>query len=145
MQFGAKSAMAGSGPGGGWDPGPDPSRSGLGLLIGQELRRRRGAPQVRRDLPVAGYPAIVDLVDIGKPLDPGAPRVRVVVEEVRADGVTAQAPAGLAALGTHPVGADRDRVDRRHLEAGVVETAVGAGDEPEDVMITWAGVQEGDQ
>ena len=71
--------------------------------------------------------------------------IRVVVEEVRADGVAAQAPAGLPAPAAHPVGADRDRVDGRHLEAGVVEAAVGAGDEPEDVVVARPGVEERDQ
>ena len=70
-----------------------------GFLVGEEGLGRRGAPQVRRDVPVAGYPAVVDLVDVGEPLDPRAPRVGVVVEEVRSDGVAAYPPARLAALG----------------------------------------------
>jgi hypothetical protein len=55
------------------------------------------------------------------------------------------APAGVASPGAHPVGADRDRVDGRHLEAGVVEAAVGAGDEAEHVVIAGAGVEERDE
>src|SRR5271155_3340855 len=90
-------------------------------LVVEEGLGWRGAPQVRGDLPVVGHPAVVDLVDIGEPFDPRAPRIGVVVEEVRPDGVPAQAPARTAAAGAHPVGADRDRVDGRHLEAGVVE------------------------
>ena len=50
--------------------------------------------------------------------------IGVVVEEVGADRVPPQAPAGVPAPGAHPVGAERDRVDGRHLEAGVVEAAV---------------------
>jgi hypothetical protein len=49
-------------------------------------------------------------------------------------------PARVASLG-----ADRDRVDRGHLEAGVVETPVRAGDEAEHVVITGARVEERDQ
>jgi hypothetical protein len=64
------------------------------------------------------------------------------VEEVRADGATAQAPPGVAALGAHPVGAESDRIDGRHLEAGVVEAPVAAGDEPEDVVVAGSGVEE---
>src|SRR3984957_1811943 len=113
-----------------------------GFLVGEEGLGRRRAPQVRGDIPVVGHPAVVDLVDVGEHLDPRAPRIGVVVEEVRSDGVAAQAPACLVALGAHPVGADRDRVDGRDLEAGVVEAAVGAGDEAEDVVIARPGVQE---
>src|ERR1700733_8787385 len=51
--------------------------SGLRLGVGQEGGRGRCAPQVRRDFPVVGHPAVVDLVDVGEPLDPGAPGVRV--------------------------------------------------------------------
>ena len=65
----------------------------VGFLVGQEGPGWRGAPQVRGDVPVAGHPAVVDLVDVGEPLDPRAPRIGVVVEEVRPDGVPAQAPA----------------------------------------------------
>src|SRR5580704_15602718 len=103
--------------------------SASGFLVGEEGLGWRRTPQVRGDVPVVGHPAVVDLVDVGEPLDPRAPRIGVVVEEVRSDGVAAQAPARLAALGAHPVGAHRDRVDGRDLEAGMVETAVGAGDE----------------
>ena len=117
-------------------------RAAGGFLVGEEGLGRRRAPQVRGDVPVVGHPAVVDLVDVGEPLDPRAPRIGVVVEEVGSDGVTAQAPARFAALGAHSVGADRDRVDGRDLEAGVVEAAVGAGDEPEDVMVARPGVQE---
>ncbi len=46
------------------------------------------------------------------------------------------------APGAHPVRAERDRVDGRHLEAGVVEAPVAAGDEPEDVMVARPGVEE---
>src|SRR5580693_931014 len=90
-----------------------------GFVVGEEGLRRRRAPQVRGDVPVVGHPAVIDLVDVGEPLDPRAPGVRVVVEEVRSDGVAAQAPARVASLGAHPVGADRDRVDGGNLEAGV--------------------------
>src|SRR5580693_6430663 len=116
--------------------------SRLRLLVTEEGLGWRRAPQVRGDVPVVGHPAVVDLVNVGEPLDPRAPRIGVVMEEVRSDGVAAQAPARLAALGAHPVGAHRDRVDGRDLEAGMVETAVGAGDEPEDVVVAWPGVQE---
>src|SRR5579859_1575650 len=116
-----------------------------GFGVGEEGLGRRRAPQVRRDVPVAGYPAVVDLVDVGEPLDPRAPRVGVVVEEVRSDGMAAYPPARLAALAAHAVGADRDRVDGRDLETGVVEAAVGAGDEAEDVVVAWSGVEEGHQ
>ena len=55
----------------------------------------------------------------------------------------AEARAGLAALLPHPVGAQRDRVDRRHLEAGMVEPTVAASDEPEHMVVTASGVEEG--
>jgi hypothetical protein len=45
-------------------------------------------------------------------------------------------------LARDPVGADGDRVDGRDLEAGVVEAAVGAGDEAEDVVVAGPGVEE---
>jgi hypothetical protein len=66
------------------------------------------------------------------------------VEEVRPDGVPAQAPARTAAADAHPVGADRDGVDGRHLEAGVVEAPVGAGDEAEHVVVAGSGIEERD-
>src|SRR6266498_254292 len=119
-----------------------PLVSTRGLLVGEEGLGRRGAPQVRRDLPVAGDPGVVDLVDVGEPLDPRTPGIRVVVEEVRADRVAAQAPPGLASPSAHPVSAERDRVDGGHLEAGVVEPAVRAADEPEDVVVAGPGVEE---
>src|SRR6266508_2565749 len=120
--------------------GPGPSRSVAGFEVVQKCLRRWRAPQMRGDVPVACNPLVVDLVDVGEPFDPGTPGVRVVVEEVRADGVTAQAPSRLAPPGAHPVGAERDRVDGRHLEAAVMEAAVAAGDEPEDVVIAGPGV-----
>src|SRR6266545_4309545 len=119
-----------------------PRVSTRGLLVGEEGLGRRGAPQVRWDLPVAGDPGVVDLVDVGEPLDPRTPGIRVVVEEVRADRVAAQAPPGLASPSAHPVSAERDRVDGGHLEAGVVEPAVRAADEPEDVVVAGPGVEE---
>jgi hypothetical protein len=67
------------------------------------------------------------------------------VEEVRADGVAAKAPSGLASLGPHPVGADGDRIEGRHLEAGVVEATVATGDEAEDVVVAGPGIEESHQ
>src|ERR1022692_1851782 len=124
-------------------PGREWHDSAARFEIAQERLRRRRAPQVRRDFPFARDPGVVDLVDIGEPLDPRAPGIRVVVEEVRADGVTAQAPPGVASPAAHPVGTERDRVNGRHLETGVMKARMAAGDESEDVMVAWPGVEEG--
>src|ERR1700736_92104 len=97
---------------------------------------------MRGDVPFAGDPAVVDLVDVGEPLDPRTPRVGVVVEEVRPDRVTSQSPPGVASPAAHPVGTERDRVDGRHLEAGVMKARMAAGDEPEDVMVPGTRVEE---
>src|ERR1019366_2294407 len=56
--------------------------------------------------------------------------------------MAAQPPPLVVSLAAHPIGAERNRVDGGHLEAGVVEARMAAGDEPENVMIPGPGIEE---
>src|SRR6202050_1756725 len=55
-----------------------------------------------------------------------------------------ESPSFRSPPGSHPVGAERDRVDGRNLEAGVVEARMSRCDEPEHVVVTGTRVQERD-
>src|SRR5919106_2315020 len=118
------------------------SASAAGFEVAQECLRWWGAPEVWWNVPFPSDPAVVDLVDVGEPFDPRTPGIRVVVEEVRADGVAAQPPSCVSSPAAHAIGAKGDGVDGWHLEASVVEARVAAGDEPEDVVVAGSGVQE---
>src|SRR5256885_8470605 len=70
------------------------------------------------------YTTLFRSVHVGVVLDPAAPRVADVVEEIRGERVPPGAEALLVAGAAHAPGAKADVVDARDLEARVLEAAV---------------------
>src|SRR6266849_1653737 len=90
-------------------------RLGLDLAVEPEVVGHRRPPAVegvalRKIARLPGAPAFGDVVEVVEVLGERPPRVADVIEEVRADDVTAEAPAGLPAGLLHPHRAHRDLV-----------------------------------
>src|SRR4026209_288451 len=100
-------------------------RLALQLAVEAEVVGHRRPPAVERVglREVARLPRALlgDVVEVMEVLGERAPGVAAVIEEVRADDVTAQAPAGLPAGLLHPHGPHRDLVHAADLERGVVK------------------------
>src|SRR5579871_2224780 len=104
-------------------------------FLAPELGRPFRAPDVGQLVPVASLPLVADAVHVGVVLDPTAPRVANIVEEVRGERVPAGAKALLESRIAHAPYAEADVVDAGDLEAGVLESPMGAGNEPEAMMV----------
>src|SRR5487761_510068 len=107
---------------------------GVHLAI-PELRRRFGTPSVRQAFPIAALPALGDLVHVGVILDPAAPRIAGVMEQVGRDRVAARTETFLISGRAHPPGAVAEIVEAGDLEARMLEAAVAAVDQAEAMVI----------
>src|ERR1700720_4634415 len=68
-------------------------------------------PHGRRDVPFAADPLFCDGVDVAVVLDPAAPGIADVGEQVGPQRVSAQPPALVVAVLAHCLRTDRDLVD----------------------------------
>src|SRR5262245_16841680 len=122
--------------------------STLQLSIAAEVLGHRRPPAIERIgfREIAGLPRACfrDVVEIMVVLGPRAPRVARVIEEVRADDVTAQTPAGWAPMVQPALPAQRDLVDAADLERAVVEAGPVRLEQGQIVMVGRAAQERDD-
>src|SRR5881628_173946 len=121
--------------------------SGQELAVQAEVLGHRRTPTVERvrlgevaRLPRALLGNVVEVVEVLREAPPG---VADVIEEVRADHVTAESPSRLAARLLHLRGAHRDLVHGADLERPVVE-ARSLRHEEREVVVVRGAAQEDD-
>src|SRR5262245_24220404 len=122
--------------------------STLQLAIAAEVLGHRRPPAIERvgfgevaGLPRARFRDVIEVVVV---LGPRTPRIARVVEEVRADDVATQAPAGRAPVLQQPLRAQRDLVDAADLERAVVEAGPVRLEQRQVVMVRRAAQERDD-
>src|SRR5215471_5643228 len=104
-----------------------------------EIVRQGRAPAIERVFfgEISRLPRAVlgDEIEIVEVFGEAPPRIPSIVEEIRADDVASDAPAGLAADVEHALGADGDLVDAPDFERRVMKARPLRREEGQVVMI----------